>query len=73
MIEEAADEREQRRREIIARGPRTIGDWCIALDGYDVRELLMDGYTVEQLHGILRGDYTLEELRQMKPAGRPQR
>ncbi|MFP4395795.1 MAG: hypothetical protein ACLFTI_11085 [Anaerolineales bacterium] len=73
MIEEAAREREQRRREIIARGPRTIGDWCIALDGYDARELLMAGYTVEQLHGILRGEYTLEELRQTRPARRPQR
>jgi hypothetical protein len=62
-----------RRREVIERGPRTIGDWCIALGGYDVRELLMDGYTIPQLHGILRNEYTLEELRKMKPAGKSQR
>lgn len=65
--------KQRRRREIIERGPRTIGDWCIALDGYDVRELLMDGYTIPQLQGILRNEYTLEGLRKMKPAGKSQR
>jgi hypothetical protein len=68
-----SEEQTARQREIIARGPRTIGDWCIALGGYDVRELLMDGYTVVQLHGVLRGDYTLAELREMRPRRKPQR
>ena len=35
--------------------------------GYDVRELLMQGYSMFEIHGIMRGEYTVHELLKMKP------
>ena len=35
--------------------------------GYDVRELLMQGYSMSEIHGIMRGEYTVQELLKMKP------
>jgi hypothetical protein len=35
--------------------------------GYDVRELLMQGYSMPEIHGIMRGEYTVHELLKMKP------
>jgi hypothetical protein len=35
--------------------------------GYDVRELLMQGYSMPEIHGIMRGEYTVQELLKMKP------
>lgn len=49
----------------------SIGDISGRL-GYDVRELLMDGYSMEQIHEILDGIISLEELQRSKPAGKPQ-
>jgi len=40
--------------------------------GYDVRELLMQGYSMPEIHGIMRGEYTVHELLEMKP-GQPAR
>jgi hypothetical protein len=36
--------------------------------GYDVRDLYMEGYTREDINGILRGEYDLEALRRRGPA-----
>jgi hypothetical protein len=35
--------------------------------GYDVRELLMLGYSMEEIHGIERGEYDVRELLSRKP------
>jgi hypothetical protein len=37
--------------------------------GYDVRELLMLGYSMEEIHGIERGEYDVRELLSRKPGG----
>ena len=34
---------------------------------YDVRDLFAVGYSMEQVEGAYRGDYTLKELQKMKP------
>lgn len=36
--------------------------------GYDVRDLLVAGYSWEEIGGIERGEYTLEELLKRGPA-----
>ena len=46
--------------------PGSIGDLSARLN-YDVRELLMAGYSLPQIYGVLQGEYTLEELWQKKP------
>jgi len=46
--------------------PGGIGDISARL-GYDVRELLMEGYTMHDIQGVLQGEYSLRELRQRKP------
>jgi len=33
--------------------------------------LLIAGYTDDQIRGVLRGEYTLEELRKQRPEGKP--
>ena len=40
--------------------------------GYDVRDLFIAGYSVEQINGVLTGKYTLQDLLKMEPQ-RPQR
>ncbi|MBN1220129.1 MAG: hypothetical protein JXM69_14470 [Anaerolineae bacterium] len=35
--------------------------------GVDVRELLMEGYTMTDIQGVLQGEYDLDELRRRKP------
>ncbi len=35
--------------------------------GFDVRELLRDGYTMKDVQGILDGEYDVDELRKRKP------
>ncbi len=47
-------------------GPGSIGDLSTRLN-YDVRELLMEGYSLPQIYAVLEGEYTLEELLQKKP------
>jgi hypothetical protein len=42
-------------------------DWL----GTDMRELLIAGYTDEQIRGVLRKEYTLDELYRRKPKGKP--
>lgn len=43
-----------------------IGDISGRIE-YDVRELLMQGYSMSEIHGIMRGEYTVHELLKMKP------
>jgi hypothetical protein len=43
-----------------------IGDISGRIE-YDVRELLMQGYSMPEIHGIIRGEYTVQELLKMKP------
>lgn len=56
----------------IHRIPSSIGEKSVAL-GYDWRDLKVAGYTDKQINGVLRGEYTLDDLFKMKPAGKPQR
>ncbi len=46
--------------------PNSIAGLSVRL-GYDVRDLFVEGYSLRDVQGVLRGDYTLEELRQRKP------
>lgn len=41
--------------------------------GYDVRELLMRGYSMEQILGIERGEYDVDELLRRKPRRKKRR
>lgn len=50
--------------------PGSIGDVSVRI-GTDVRELLIAGYTHHQIRGLLRGDYTLDELYEQRPKGKP--
>ena len=43
-----------------------IGETSARL-GFDVRELLRDGYTMQDVQGILEGEYDVHELRKRKP------
>jgi len=45
----------------------SIGDLCMRV-GYDVRDLIMDGYTWDQIYAVANGVYTLEELFRRGPA-----
>ena len=46
--------------------PGSIADVSSRI-GYDVRELLNTGYTQDEINGILRGEYDLEELLRRGP------
>lgn len=46
--------------------PGSIGDLSTRLN-YDVRELMMEGYRLDEIYGVLQGEYSLQELRQKKP------
>ncbi|MBI3962554.1 MAG: hypothetical protein HY335_07370 [Deinococcus sp.] len=48
----------------------SIGDLSVQI-GYDVRDLLMEGYDQDEIDGIIRGEYTLEELLRRGPKKRP--
>jgi hypothetical protein len=50
--------------------PGSIGDISSRIDT-DVRELLIVGYTNDQIRGLLRREYTLEELSKQRPKGKP--
>lgn len=41
--------------------PGSVGDLSVRI-GYDVRELLVGGYDMKDIQGVIDGDYTLEEL-----------
>lgn len=60
------------RRSSTGSPPGSIGDLSIRL-GTDVRELLMAGYTLQQIQGVLHGEYTLEELYTQRPKGKRMR
>jgi hypothetical protein len=49
--------------------PGSIGDLSVRI-GTDVRELLIAGYTDDQIRGVLRGEYALEGLRKQRPKGK---
>jgi hypothetical protein len=48
----------------------SIGD-ISAIIGYDLRDLLVAGYTDDQIRGLRRKEYTLDELCAMRPKGPP--
>ena len=50
--------------------PGSIGDISARI-GYDVRDLLIAGYTHDQIAGLLRQEYTLDELCKAQPKGPP--
>jgi hypothetical protein len=49
--------------------PGSIGDISVRI-GTDVRELLIAGYTHDQIRGVLRGEYTLDGLYEQRPKGK---
>jgi hypothetical protein len=49
--------------------PGSIGDISARI-GTDVRELLIAGYTHEQIQSVLRGEFTLDELYEQRPKGK---
>lgn len=49
--------------------PGSIGDLCTRV-GCDVRELILDGYTWDEIYEVARGRLTLEELQRRGPAAR---
>jgi hypothetical protein len=57
------------RRSVTGWPPGSIGDLSVRV-GTDVRELLIVGYTDDQIRGVLRGEYTLDELRKQRPKGK---
>jgi hypothetical protein len=48
---------------------QNIGDISVQI-GYDARDLLMAGYTWKEIDGILKGEYSLEELLARGPAAK---
>ncbi|MGB1288314.1 MAG: hypothetical protein ACPG7F_17395 [Aggregatilineales bacterium] len=64
--------KKKKRREETGFPKGSLGDTSVRL-GYDVRDLYVAGYTHGQIQGVLNGKYTLQELFEMKPAGKPQR
>jgi hypothetical protein len=50
--------------------PGSIGD-ISGRFGTDVRDLLIAGYTDEERRGLLRRQYTLDELYKQRPKGKP--
>ncbi len=48
----------------------SIGDISARI-GYDVRDLLIAGYTHDQIAGLLHQEYTLDELCKAQPKGPP--
>lgn len=49
--------------------PGSIGDLCCRV-GYDVRDLILDGYTWDEIHDVAYRRVTLEELLRRGPASR---
>jgi hypothetical protein len=49
--------------------PRGIGDLSARV-GCDVRDLIMAGYALEEIHEVAQGRCTLEELLQRRPRKR---
>jgi hypothetical protein len=60
------------RRSVTGWPPGSIGDVSARI-GYDVRDLSMAGYSEDEIQGLLRKQYTVEELLQRGPgtSGRP--
>jgi hypothetical protein len=54
------------RRSVSGWPPGSIGD-VTARIGYDVRDLLMAGYSEDQIRGLLNNEYTLDELWEQGP------
>ena len=50
--------------------PGSIGEISARI-GYDLRDLLVAGYTGDQIAGLLRKEYTFDELCKMQPKGPP--
>ena len=50
--------------------PTTIGEISAAI-GVDVRELIMDGYSLKQIQAVVDGRWTLTELYSRVPEERP--
>jgi hypothetical protein len=48
---------------------QNIGDISVRI-GYDARDLLVAGYTWKEIDGILKGEYSLEELLARGPAAK---
>jgi hypothetical protein len=52
--------------------PAGIGNISAAI-GYDVRDLLVEGYTMEQIDEVIDGKITLDDLFKQQPKKKPQR
>ena len=58
-----------KRRSISGWPPGSVGDLSSRI-GYDWRELVIYGYSDEQIRGVLNGDCTVHELLSRRPEGR---
>ena len=54
------------RRSVTGWPPGSVGDVSARI-GYDMRELMMAGYSWEEIHSVLHGGRTLEELLERGP------
>jgi hypothetical protein len=63
-LEDQPLERVQELRQDVPRA--NIGTVSTAI-GYDVRELLMEGFTMKEIHRVVRGEISLAQLRQEGP------
>ena len=67
-----ADRHQKSGHDVRGGGPGSIGDLSIRL-GCDVRDLLIEGFTLKQIYEVLDGKYTLDELRRRGPKGKRRR
>lgn len=61
------EEAEENRNKPLS-GSESIGSLSMRL-GEDYRDVLIKGYSRDQINGVLTGKYTLEEMYKMEPAG----
>jgi hypothetical protein len=55
-----------KRRSVTGWPPGSIGDISARI-GYDVRDLMVAGYSEDQIQGLQNGQYTLDDLLSQKP------
>jgi hypothetical protein len=60
------DQAQKRQGDLSKAGVGNIGSVSAAV-GYDIRELIMEGYDLKEIHRVASGEITLEQLRQAGP------
>lgn len=60
------EQAQKRQADLSKAGAGNIGSVSAAV-GYDIRDLMMEGYDLKEIHRVASGDITLEQLRQAGP------